>query len=292
MAEEAPAASCAVACGVAGWSYPDWEGYVYPPRTRDKLRYIAEYVDCIEINSTFYRPPDARTCATWVARTEGLGGFYFTAKIHQDVTHRGLLGAPLVTAFREGVRPLVDAGRLRHLLAQFRYDFADTPDARRHLERMADAFGGDVPLTVEVRHHSWQSPMALQFLGDLGVNVANLDYPTGRDSFNLRLCGVGRHAYLRLHGRNYKAWFSKDAGRDETYNYLYDGGELDGLVARVRELARMSATLTVIANNHYQGKEAVNALEIKSRIQGAPVRVPPVLRERYPRLETIADPSR
>jgi uncharacterized protein YecE (DUF72 family) len=294
MAEPAAvavSATCPVACGVAGWSYPDWEGFVYPPRTRDKLRYIAEYVDCIEINSTFYRPPDARTAASWVARTEGIGGFYFTAKVHQDVTHKGRIEAPLVTSFREGLRPLAEAGRLRHLLAQFRYDFADSPDARRHLERIADAFGGHVPLTVEVRHHSWQSPAALRFLGDLGVNVANLDYPTGRDSFNPRLSGVGRHAYLRLHGRNYKAWFSKDAGRDETYNYLYDAGELEGLVARVRELARMSSTLTVIANNHYQGKEAVNALEIKARLLGTSVRVPPVLRERYPRLDSIAEAS-
>ena len=86
-------------------------------------------------------------------------------------------------------------------------------------------------------------------------------------------------------------WFSKDAGRDETYNYLYDAGELDGLVARVRELAKMSATLTVIANNHYQGKEAVNALEIKARISGGPVRVPPLLMEKYPRLEAVARPS-
>jgi len=286
--EVAASATCPVSCGVAGWSYPDWEGFVYPPRTRDKLRYIAEFVDCIEINSTFYRPPDARTAAAWVARTEGLGAFYFTAKLHQDVTHKGRIEASLVTAFRDGLAPLVEAGRLRHLLAQFRYDFADTADTRRHLERVADAFGGEVPLTVEVRHRSWQLPPAMQFLGDVGVNVATLDYPAGRDAFDASLCAVGRHAYFRLHGRNRKAWFSKEAGRDETYNYLYDAGELDGLVARVRELARMSSTLTVIANNHYQGKEAVNALEIKARLQGGPVRVPPLLRERYPRLNTIS----
>lgn len=282
-----PATPCKVACGVAGWSYPDWDGYVYPPKTPDKLRYIAGFVDCIEVNSTFYRPPDARTVSSWVARTEDLSGFFFTAKLHQDVTHRGLLEAQMVEAFRKGFEPAVKVGRLRHLLAQFKYDFADGDETRRHLERTADAFGGLTNLVLELRHNSWQAPGALEFLDGLGVTVANLDYPAARDSFNLQNCTVGRDAYLRLHGRNAKAWFSKGAGRDETYNYLYDSKELDGLVARVRELAKMSATLTVIANNHYQGKEAVNALEIKARLAGGKVLVPPLLREKYPRLEEI-----
>ena len=43
-----------------------------------------------------------------------------------------------------------------------------------------------------------------------------------------------------------------------------------------------------MANNHYQGKEAVNALEIKARIEGRRVPVPPGLIERYPRLSRIA----
>ena len=40
MTRDASAAS-KIKCGIAGWSYDDWEGYVYPPGTRDKLRYIA-----------------------------------------------------------------------------------------------------------------------------------------------------------------------------------------------------------------------------------------------------------
>ena len=50
----------------------------------------------------------------------------------------------------------------------------------------------------------------------------------------------------------------------------------------------MSKSLTLIANNHYQGKEAANALEIKARVTGRPVDVPPRLLQQYPRLRTIA----
>lgn len=78
-----------ISVGVAGWSYPDWDGYVYPRREKDKLRFVAGYLDMIEINSTFYRPPDARTSESWLKRTADLPDFFFSAKLHRDMTHEG-----------------------------------------------------------------------------------------------------------------------------------------------------------------------------------------------------------
>jgi uncharacterized protein YecE (DUF72 family) len=277
-----------IRCGIAGWSYPDWEGYVYDASVKDQLRFIAGFVDMIEINSTFYRPPALRTVESWARRTGDLAGFFFTAKLHQDVTHGGKIEAPTVAAFRDGLTPLTERGMLKHLLAQFRYDFADTPAGRAHLQSIRDAFGGIANLTLELRHNSWQAPDTLAFLGSLGVTVANLDYPMARNSFSLRHCRVGEHAYLRLHGRNAKAWFSRDAGRDETYNYLYSPAEVDEIVRRAVELASMSKSLTLVANNHYQGKEAVNILQIKSKVTGRKVPVPPPLLKKYPDLSAIS----
>ena len=44
--------------GIAGWSYLDWKGIVYTEPKIDQLEYISGFVDCLEINSTFYRPLD------------------------------------------------------------------------------------------------------------------------------------------------------------------------------------------------------------------------------------------
>ena len=274
--------------GIAGWSYADWQGYVYPPGTRDKLRYVAEYMDVVEVNSTFYRPPDERTAASWVRRTASLPSLTFTAKLHQDITHRGSLASGLVRQIHDGFEPLVAAGRLSHLLAQFKWDFSDSPASRRHLQGIREQFGELTNLTLELRHNSWQSPDALAFLRALDVTVANLDYPLARNSFNMHMSGVGEHAYLRLHGRNSKAWFDRKAGRDDTYNYLYSGEELDEIAGRAVRIAEMSKSLTLVANNHYHGKEAVNALEIKARVTGRKVAVPPELLKKYPRLKQIA----
>jgi len=290
MTNDASVAS-RIHCGIAGWSYPDWEGYVYPKGTRDKLRYIAEYVDVIEINSTFYRPPVPRTADSWLRRTEDLERFFFTAKIHQDVTHHGRIARDMSDAFARSFGPLAEAGKLRHLLAQFRYDFADTPDTRRHLRAVNENFGHIANLTLELRHRSWQSPDALDFLRALGVTVANLDYPLASNSFDLRVCDIGDHAYLRLHGRNSKAWFSRGAGRDETYNYLYNRKEVDDIVARAMEIGELSKSLTLVANNHYRGKEAANAIEVKALLEGRDVDVPAALLQHYPDLKRIATPS-
>jgi uncharacterized protein YecE (DUF72 family) len=241
----------------------------------------------IEVNSTFYRPPDARTVASWERRTAARPGFFFSAKLHQDITHRHVIEPPTARAFHEGLRPLVEAGRLSHLLAQFRYDFDDRPETRSLLARIRDAFGTIAELVVEVRHASWQSPDALAFLDSLGVTVANIDYPLGHDSFSLWECRVGRNGYLRLHGRNRKTWFDSKAGRDATYDWYYSRSELEGIVKRALVLAGTFRTLTVVANNHYRGKELANALELKSMITGEKVEAPGGLVEAYPVLADV-----
>jgi uncharacterized protein YecE (DUF72 family) len=285
MAERATV--CPVSIGIAGWSYPDWEGIVYTDPKADQLEYVSRFVDCLEINSTFYRPPFERNARSWLTRTAQRPEFFFTAKLHQSVTHEGRLDPAVVKQFHEGFRPFLDAGKLKHLLAQFRYDFADGPASRQHLTRIVEQFGKTFSLVVEVRHKSWEKPEALRFLQDLGVAVANLDYPTSKQSFNLYLCTVGKAGYFRLHGRNVEKWFSK-AGRDEVYNYLYNGKELATIKERLDSLGKAFESLTVIANNHFRGAELANAIELKALVSGQKQPVPEGLVKTYPNLANIA----
>lgn len=277
--------------GIAGWSYPDWTGYVYPRGVKDPLAFLASYVDVIELNSTFYRPPSERDGRSWLERTSACPGFFFTAKLHQAITHQDNVTTDLARRFHAGLGPLAAAGKLRHLLAQFRYDFDDVPAHRDQISRIRENFSDLANLTLELRHSSWQAPAALDWLEALGVTVANLDYPLARNSFDLRECRVGVHRYLRLHGRNAAAWFDRCAGRDETYNYLYSKPELEEIRQRAHRLAESAQSLTVIANNHFQGKEVANILQLKALLTGQPVPAPPLLVERYPDLKTMARPE-
>lgn len=272
--------------GIAGWSYPDWKQVVYTEPKIDQLEYISRFVDCVEINNTFYRPPSEKNTKSWLQSTSKSEDFFFTAKLHRDFTHEGKIDAEMVKQFHAGFEPLLEADKLKHLLMQFRYDFTDCIESRRHLseivKRFRDAFG----LAVEVRHKSWQEKDALEFLQELGITVANLDYPTTWNSFNMQHCTVGRDGYFRMHGRNEEKWFSK-ASRNEVYNYYYKSDELAQIKKRIDRLTEAFETLTVIANNHYRGAELANAIELKALLSGQKQLVPEGLLRAYPNLALI-----
>ena len=244
----------------------------------------------IEIDSSFYRVPAPASAAAWARRVAAKPGFFFTAKLYHEFTHEFNRSAALARQYREAFAPLRDADLLRALLAQFRYDVADGPEARGLLRWFRSEFAEFAPLVVEVRHKSWEAADAGAFLRDLGVTVANLDYPTAADSFNPYKCTIGPFAYLRLHGRNRQAWFARDSSPSEPYNYDYSDAEIAGLARRSRDLLGDVRELTIVANNHYQGKGVSAALRLKAELTRQQVPVPPALLETYPGLARIATP--
>jgi len=279
--------------GTSGWSYPDWEGRFYPrakSRGFDELAYMARYFRCVEVNSSFYRPPAARTTASWVRRTPP--SFEFTFKLYQRFTHeRERPWSPEEAAtFREGLEPVRAARRLGAVLVQFPWSFRADDEAFRHLEAIERDFG-DLPLVVEVRHVSWASAGAIRFLKASGLGFCNIDQPrshSGVPPMSLVTSPVG---YVRLHGRNAEAWFSRESGRDARYDYLYREDELEEWIGRLREIARASEKTYVFTNNHYRGQAPANALQILSKLTGGPVHVPAPLLETYPFLGSIASPE-
>jgi uncharacterized protein YecE (DUF72 family) len=277
--------------GIAGWSYDDWKGVVYPAGCKDTLRWCAGYVECIEINSSFYRTPAARTCASWVERTSDLPSFFFTAKLPRAFTHEQSLEAAAVAELREGFAPLVEAGALRMWLAQFSYRFTAADENRWHLARLVEAVDDLAPVAVEVRHRSWAEPEALDFLRQLDASVVHLDYPGWQSGFGPRrtdILGRTATAYFRLHGRNHGAWFRKDAGRDEVYDYEYPPGEVRQLGARITEVSSGARETIVIANNHFHGQAMKVALELTAALRAEKVSVPDPLLAAFPALQAIA----
>jgi uncharacterized protein YecE (DUF72 family) len=277
--------------GIAGWSYEDWKDVVYPRGCKDTLRFCADYVDLIEINSSFYHVPPPGNCESWARRVKDLPDFFFTAKIPQDVTHKGELTKELVQQAREGFAPLVEAGRLKMLLAQFSYRFTFTPDNLVYLKKIQDAFGSIAPIAVEIRHGSWGKEDGLDALSELPCTVVNLDYPGSQSGFGPYVTGINgpkQMAYFRLHGRNYKAWFDKEAGRDAVYDYDYSEAEVKKLGDRARTIEEGTAETIVVANNHYLGKEVKLALELKAWHREQKVKVPELMLQTYPSLERIA----
>jgi len=280
--------------GPAGWSYKDWEGVVYPqkPGPRfDPLEYLARFFDTIEINSSFYRPPAPNTAKSWAKRVEGNRRFAFSAKLHRVFTHeRGKASETDEKEFRQGIDPLLEAGKLGAVLLQFPWSFKNTDDERTYLLKLLDKFK-EYPLVLEVRHTSWNNPQILEWLEERGVGICNVDQPLFSKSIKPASLSTSRIGYVRLHGRNYQNWFRESAPRDDRYNYLYSLEELDPWITRIKEVAKQTNETYVVTNNHFRGQAVVNALEIKSTIEEREIPAPGPLFEVYPRLKDSAIPE-
>lgn len=280
-----------VLVAVAGWSYPDWKGVVYPRRVDDALCAVAEYVPAIEINSSFYRTPEQSLVAAWVERTAEFAT-RFTVKLPRTVTHQRRLDRLTAADFMAGFEPLRASGRLRAVLAQFSHALHADADGIEWLRRIAETFGGFAPLVVELRDAGWsRSTSAVEEVAAMGFSIAHLDYPGAFDGGGTAAFGATGLAYYRLHGRNRKNWFDKDAGRDSTYDWQYSARERGEVQARIEGLLEQAADVIVVANNHFEGKAAKLALELMSWAEGGrQVAVPPTLLARYPDLAPIALP--
>ncbi|HVS10843.1 MAG TPA: DUF72 domain-containing protein [Planctomycetota bacterium] len=288
--------------GPAGWSYPDWDGVVYPrqkPRGFHPLRYLARFVDCIEINSTFYAMPTAHSASRWASLLDEWSDFRLTAKLHRDFTHfathfkRGEAAPEAeqqAQAFLEGLAPLVRTRRLAALLVQFPISFHHGPAEVRRLGWL-HAHLGKLPLVLELRHDSWYTPPALAAITGLGFSLAHIDLPPAWNHPPPWHAPTGPVGYLRLHGRNRVSWFDREAGRNARYDYLYSPEELDPLVEKARRLSAEYDETYVTTNNHFSGKAVANAIEIRAALRGHAVSAPPELVRAYPRLSSSAQVS-
>ena len=281
----------ALRVGPAGWSYPDWEGVVYPQgkgRSFDPLRFVADYFDTVEINSSFYSPPNPKSCAAWVRRVAHNPRFRFTAKAWQRISHERreedeqALQGDCETVLRS-MEPLASAGMLGALLLQFPWSFRCTQpnlDYLAALFRLLDS----CPLAVEVRHGSWNQELFYTLLRENNAAYCNVDQPVIGHSLKPAAYVTARIGYFRLHGRNYQNWFKEDAGRDARYDYLYTKDEVRQLSRLIRTVKQEAEETYAITNNHFRGQALVNALEILEELDARPPAVPPSLAESYPRL--------
>ena len=281
-----------VRVGPAGWSYPDWSGYVYPTHRSKgfhEATYLAGFFDTIEINTSFYQPLRPDHAASWVDRVSANPAFLFTAKLWQRFTHDPSTSAEDERAVRAGFDVLRDAEKLGAVLLQFPFSFHRNPETISYLTSVLKRFA-DYPQVVELRHSSWQTKETLALLSEYRAGFCNIDQPVIGHSLKPSAESTSQIGYVRLHGRRYDTWFSDDptTPSHERYNYLYSLEELDPWVARIHTIQKHSRNIFVVTNNHFQGKAVVNALQLIGILTGNKVKVPEPLRQHYPALERIA----
>ncbi len=294
-----------VRLGTAGWSYKDWEGVFYPPgmsrRKQHPLELVARCFDMVEINSSFYGHIKPEIAKLWARIVSGANpNFLFTAKLHRSFTHSPLAVTEPTSAAsirpndederlaRQGLEELAATGKFGALLIQFPVSFKNTALNREYLETLLRQFI-EYPRAVEVRHSTWNNLETIAYFSERNVSFVNIDQPQMGRSLEPTTHVTSAIGYVRLHGRNYEQWFEAE-NCAERYNYLYKSAELVGWKERVEEIAGKTKVTFVVANNHFEAKAGVNALQLKYMLGGRRVLAPESLLARYPELKAIADP--
>lgn len=269
--------------GTSGWSYPSglgtWNGIFYPsprPKRFDELAYYAEHFDTVEVNSTFYRMPEAAPVSRWIARTPP--NFEFSIKLFQKFTHPDMylaqggakdweVSREDIDLFRAGIEPLAKAGRLGALMMQFPPSFHYGQEALSYLDWLLEAFA-EYATAVELRHSSW-SDQARQLEDLLSARRASwvyIDEPKFASSIAQPEAATERDAspfaYIRLHGRNAAKWWTHTEVEDR-YNYLYSAAELEPFATRAKAEVARNRKVYLYLNNHFSAKAVANAAVLR-----------------------------
>ncbi len=245
--------------GTSGFSYDDWVGRVYPEGMpqHDMLPFYAQQFDTVELNVTYYRVPGRDTIESWVRRTPER--FLFAVKAFGGITHERT--DPDYAGFVEALRPLIDAGKLGCVLAQFPNSFRLLPQNRDYLRSLRDGFG-DLPVVVELRNAAWVAEPNFELLRSLNLGYCCVDEPRLKGLMPPVARATGDVAYVRFHGRNAAKWYAHQEAW-ERYDYTYPLDELREWLPKLRELDEAAPVTLVYFNNHWEGQAVRGAHDLQ-----------------------------
>lgn len=263
--------------GTSGWSYPKgrgaWTGYFYPAGRINELEYYSQFFNTVEINSSFYRPPNPGYVYNWVRRTPP--DFRFAVKLWQKFTHPRMYQAATgeaaaisqddVDLFHHSIEPLYKAGKLGALLAQFPPSFKNDRYGQQILLAVLRAFG-QYRLAVELRHRSWSDDVhTADLLREHNVAWVQIDEPKFPSSIAADIPLTADIAYFRFHGRNKENWWTGDS--ETRYKYLYSPEEIKELADKIRPALEQARLTFAFFNNHWRGYAPRNAADIKKELK-------------------------
>ena len=268
--------------GTASWTDPGFVERWYPKKmaAHERLAWYAQHFEMVEVNSTFYSVPSERMVERCCASTPDT--FTFDVKLHQlfsfHSTPRKLLPPELQRLAQIDAREKVSASpALRHALLEsflrpmsilqstgklgvFLLQLSPAFSPRKHepgeLEPLIEQLA-DWPMAIEFRNRNWvagdQLRSTIDFLRQHRVGFVNVDAPAAEHfsivPSDLNEVTTTDFSYLRLHGRNAKAYLTGKTVAAR-FNYNYSDKEIGEVAERSRKLANEAKAVHVVFNNN------------------------------------------
>jgi uncharacterized protein YecE (DUF72 family) len=178
----------------------------FAPEHADKSRlaFYAHHENSIEINSSFYKLPQAKTITRWT--TEVSAGFRFTFKLWKEITHQKnlIFKADDVQRFMRAIQ--VPETHKGCLLVQFPPGLqVNALQQLKELLQLLNDFNW--PVAVEFRHPSWYNDTVFDLLNSYQMAMVIQDMPKSASPVELT---ADELVYLRFHGPsgNYKGSYN------------------------------------------------------------------------------------
>jgi uncharacterized protein YecE (DUF72 family) len=261
MPKPAPAP---IRIGTQGWNYDAWVGPFYPIGTHQNefLTVYARAFDTVEVDSTFYAIPPAKTVRGWADRTPS--GFTFALKVPQEITHEKRFRdvADVAKLFFDRARELGD--KLGSILIQLGPDFelSELPALARFLPLLP----ADIKFAVEFRRRAWINDGVLALLADHGVALTLTDgrWIPRKQMLALATRPTTRFLYVRLMGPDRDIVDYSRVQIDRT-------NELELWSGVLWPAAEQGRTVYVYVNNHFAGHSPSSARELQRYMRQTPV---------------------
>lgn len=162
--------------GCQGWNYEDWitpaggEHVFYPPGTKspEMLELYSRVFDTVEVDSTFYASPSAKTFESWRERSSD--GFRFSLKMPREITHELRLRPASFPATENFLaRASLLGKKLGAVLIQLPPSFSADRENARSLRAFLDFIPRHLDFAVEFRDPGWLVDWTLGELEKRGV---------------------------------------------------------------------------------------------------------------------------
>ncbi|MEP6731588.1 MAG: DUF72 domain-containing protein [bacterium] len=256
--------SADIRLGTQGWNYEAWLGAFYPSRTRpaDFLTVYARAFDTVEVDSTFYAIPPAKTIRSWRDRVPDR--FTFALKLPQEVTHERKLRdcADIMDLFFDRARELGD--KLGPVLIQLGPDFG--PVELPALANMLPTLPRDIKFAIEFRQRGWINDGVLALLAEYGVALAITDarWIPRKQMLALAKRPTASFSYFRWMGGNREIV-------DYSRIQIDRSRELELWSEILATLAKVRVKVYGYVNNHYAGHSPQTVRELQFLLGQAPV---------------------
>lgn len=240
----------------------------------------------MEIDSSFYHVPKAKTTAGWAEKTPA--NFVMGIKAHKSMTlHERKDGVPaspkLVGWFEEALSPLRTSGKLGAILYQWPPWFKPSPASFDELVKARERHPDD-QVAIEFRNQAWAEPetwaRVVDLLSEARLTYCCVDEPQhGSGTMPFLVATTSPQlAMVRLHGRNKEAWYRKVEQTGHRFDYLYSPQELNEIAQNVRILSEAAESVHVAVNTNRGAQGPVNALAL-AEVLDIPPKNPELLAE-------------